>query len=352
MIASEHDWAWARLSLTPGLGLKRIAYLRTKGIDPVALLSQPLSLPLPSAIEKAVAKSYTQAVEQKLHKLQKWLAESELHHLLTPASPFWPELLNEIPDAPAFLLFAGNLEILSQLSIAIVGSRTPLPACEQFAFEAAQQLAKHSYVVTSGLARGIDAAAHRGALTGGRTLAVMPAGPDLIYPPEHQQLLEQIKVQGGVLYEHIPGTGLTRGQFAQRNRLVAALSQASVIIQASENSGSMITARLSLEYNRELMVPLMPFWMREAEGSHQLVKDGAMPLSTTRDILELLNLSTDTQIPERILPLLDALSHGGKSLFELSKITGIEVTNLKTEMLELEFEGKIKRLTGERYALV
>lgn len=207
---------------------------------------------------------------------------------VTLAHEQFPVLLRLLADAPPVLYGCGDWQALHKPAVTIVGARQSTPQGQAFAFELAKQVAQHDWCVVSGLARGIDAAAHRGALASGKTactIAVLGTGIDVVYPPEHTSLAQQIVQAGGLLLtEFEPGTRPLAKHFPQRNRIVAALGRATVVVQAAKRSGSMMTARLALELGRDVLaVPGMP-GDPLAAGPHELIRQGAGLIESIHDL--------------------------------------------------------------------
>lgn len=199
----------------------------------------------------------------------------------------YPALLRTLPDAPPVLAVLGSLEHLQKPAVAIVGARNASLAGEKIAYSLAQDVGSQGYTVVSGMARGIDGAAHEGSLDTG-TVAVLAGGVDHVYPTQHQKLYDAIKEKGAILSEMPLGTGVMPNLFPRRNRIIAGLAQATVVVEASRQSGSMLTADFALTYGREVMaVPGCPLDPR-AHGPNALIKQGAMLVENGADVLEAL----------------------------------------------------------------
>jgi DNA processing protein len=217
---------------------------------------------------------------------------SALAPLLLPQhTSAYPALLARIADPPPRLWLRGNPRALVAPCVALIGSRAASSYGLQVAERLAADLARAGVTVVSGLARGVDSAAHRGALTTGRTVAVLGSGVDVIYPPEHAELAERIlRREGALLSELPPGTPPRRGHFPRRNRLISGLSLAVVVIEASTRSGSLQTARFALEQGREVLAVPGTILGDRFRGSHALLRDGAKLVESASDILEELRL--------------------------------------------------------------
>jgi len=261
-----------------------------------------------------------------------------------------------VPDPPPVLWVRGDLSVLEQTSIAIVGSRSASQYARQVARVLAAGLAREDFIVTSGMARGVDGAAHEGCLAaGGRTIAVLGTGVDVIYPREHAALSERILASGLLVSECEPGSPAYPSHFPRRNRIISGLSRAVVVVEASEKSGSLITARMALEQGREVMaVPGSVLYGRN-RGAHALIKDGAIPVEDVADILGALGLkagAAPAQAAGPDGPVQLALYRAGATGIEvdaLSRETGRSPEGLLADLTSLELEGKTVRLAGGRY---
>jgi DNA processing protein len=220
-----------------------------------------------------------------------WLAKAN-NHIVTLADPDYPKALLEIADPPPLLYAKGNIALLNKLSIAIVGSRNASVQGEKNAEAFAQGLAEHGLCIVSGLALGIDGAAHRGALKAkGDTIAVVGTGLDMVYPAQHRDLAHQIASSGLIISEFPLGTLSKPQNFPRRNRLISGLSLGCLVVEANLKSGSQITARLSAEQGREVFAIPGSIHSPLAKGCHQLIKQGAKLVDSLQDIVEELNLS-------------------------------------------------------------
>ena len=232
-------------------------------------------------------------VEQDL----KWLKDAQNQHIITLNSPEYPSLLKEIPaDPPPVLYVKGNLQLLSTPQLAIVGSRNPSASGHENAFNFAKTMTKMGLTITSGLALGIDAASHKGAIAAnGPTLAVAATGLDITYPRNHQQLSEEIiEKQGAIVSEHAIGTSPQKKNFPRRNRVISGLSWGTLVVEAALRSGSLITARYAAEQGREVFAIPGSIHTPLSKGCHSLIKQGAKLVESCDDILEELNFINST----------------------------------------------------------
>lgn len=232
-----------------------------------------------------------------------WAAQSDLNHLLAREDTKYPTLLQEITDPPPLLYVCGNIDILQHPQIAIVGSRRPTPSGLEIAQELSMALSGRNCIITSGLARGIDAAAHRGALKANKpTIAIMGTGPDVIYPRQHCQLAHDIVQNGGALVTEFPvGMQPIAHHFPRRNRIISGLSLGTLVVEATIQSGSLITARLANEQGKEVFAIPGSIYNPQSRGCHALIQQGAKLVETVGDILEELTLF-DNLPKEKLTP--------------------------------------------------
>ena len=276
----------------------------------------------------------------------------------------FPTALAAIHDPPQTLWINGDVDALRAPSVAIVGSRAASPYALEVARRLGADLARRNVTVVSGMARGVDSAAHRGALEGGGiTIAVFGCGVDVIYPPEHRALAGRIAERGALVSEFRPGTLPLKGHFPQRNRIISGLSLAVVIVEAAEGSGSLITADFALEQGRTVLaVPGNVLGGRNS-GAHALLRDGAKLVECTDDILEELPFGVrDWGLGSSIAkeskpmnsasqdPVLRSMDDGDTyDLDEISERSGLDRMKLLSRLLELELAGAVRRIEGGRF---
>lgn len=297
------------------------------------------------------------AVEQDL----RWLQQAPQHHILTYDDPAYPPLLRQTVWAPPLLFVCGNPLLLSSPQIAMVGSRKATPSGLATARTFASQLAQQGLIITSGLALGIDAASHGGALDcGGITIAVMGTGPDRIYPTRHQALAERIAAQGALVTEFVPGTPPHASHFPSRNRIISGLSLGVLVVEAALQSGSLITARVAAEQNREVFAVPGAIQNPFVRGCHSLIRDGAKLVENATDILEELPFTPITQgeiatlistHPQSPLSpshqkLLDCVDFAPTALETLINRSGLAVSTISSLLLSLELAGHVVSVPG------
>ncbi len=272
---------------------------------------------------------------------------------ITPSDEEYPPLLTAMTDSPLGLFVFGRLETAPM--VAIVGSRKATPYGRQVATLLAEELGKAGVVVVSGMARGIDEAAHRGSLRcGGQTWAVWGTGPDRVYPREHSGLADEIGASGALLTEYPPGTPPRRHHFPERNRILAGLSQAVVVVEAAARSGALITARLASEEGREVLAVPGNIFSELSVGPNTLIRVGARPLLTPRDLFEAIGCEAgepQSQPGER--SLLDHIAAGeALTTDEIASRAGVEVALVSSDLLALELSGDLLREADGRYSRV
>ena len=274
----------------------------------------------------------------------------------------YPPALTTIADPPPMLWMRGRVESLSRPAVAIVGSRAGSAYALSVAEQLAVDLAAAGLVVVSGLARGVDSAAHRGALSGGgATVAILGSGVDVVYPREHAGLARHIEQDGAVVSELVPGTPPQQQFFPRRNRIISGLSRAVVVIEAGEKSGSLITARCALEQGRDVLAVPGNVLSGRNRGAHALLRDGARIVESAQDELEELGM---TRVAGRAGgaggengtardPILDALTVGEPSdLDEIAERSGLSPSRLLPRLFELELQGRVTRVGGGRFMRV
>jgi DNA processing protein len=265
----------------------------------------------------------------------------------------YPPLLGCIPDPPPVIWARGTLEILTRPAVAVVGSRAATPYALQVGARLGTELAERGVLVVSGLARGVDSAAHRGCLAGGgATVAVLGCGVDRVYPPEHDELAAAITRAGVLVAELAPGAAPLPEHFPLRNRIISGISLAAVIVEASERSGSLITARCALDQGRDVMAVPGSVLSGRNRGSHALLKDGATVVESADDILQVLGWTsavpaTPPRASRSLEPLLEQMQPGEPyELEDLAAATGMPGARLLARLTELELTGAVSTRGG------
>ncbi len=306
--------------------------------------------------------------------------------LITYDDEYYPQKLREINDMPPIIYAKGNIDLLNYpIGISIVGARNASVNGRKIASRIAYDLTRNDVLVVSGMARGIDSSAHKGALYAkdqkGPTIAVLGTGVDVVYPPENKELYQMICQQGLVISELSLGSIAQVGNFPRRNRIISALTTATLVVESSLHSGSLITARLALEQGKDVFaVPGSPLENR-SQGPNQLIRDGAILTESADDILNVLSIDMNTIAKNKILPikpldkvennvnisdientvvlpeaetnsLLDLIAYEGVDIDELLRNCGLSQAEFFSQLLELEFSGKVYRQAGNKIARV
>ena len=351
---SEFD-AWLALGLTDGVSGQQVRALLTAFGSPRAALNQSVA-----SLEKVIPAKNAQAlragpVAARLEASLKWL-EGPGNHLITLADADYPRSLLEIADPPPLLYGKGRRELLGSMGIAVVGSRNATPQGLQNAEAFGEALSKAGLCVISGLALGIDAAAHRGGLKGqGSSMAIVGTGLDLVYPAKNKALAVDLAEKGLILSEFSLGTPALAGNFPRRNRIISGLSKGCLVIEAALASGSLITARLAGEHGREVFAIPGSIHSPFSKGCHQLIKQGAKLVESAQDILEELGAYPRPATPasepadDAKDPLLAALGFDPVGFDALIERTGVAADMLSAKLAEWEIAGVVATLPGGKY---
>ena len=356
MLGADEFAAWFRLIETPGVsrGAARRLLAACGSPERVLVAGPGLWRELGGPDAAAGLARPHQVVEERLAAANFWLSGGEGRQAIAVGDPAYPALLLQTADPPLLLYTQGDPARLSQRSVAVVGSRHATPQGEANASAFSKALSEQGWVVVSGLAMGIDGAAHEGALLGpAGTVAVVGTGLDRIYPPRHKGLAHRIALHGCIVSEYAPGTPALPVHFPQRNRIIAGLSLGTLVVEAAVQSGSLITARMASEAGREVFAIPGSIHSPHAKGCHALLKQGAKLVESADDILEELQTSSPRQAqapspqePPLADPLLQALGSDPVGLDELLGRTGWPVAELSARLLTLELEGLVARLPG------
>lgn len=348
--------AWLRLLLTPGVGNDTARRLLAAFGLPQAVFAQSEAA-LQGMVTPRVARALLEAPETlaaELTRLLDWLDGGQDHHVLTLADPRFPPDLLQMADPPLLLHVLGDPDVLQHpRRLAIVGSRNPTPQGQANARQFARALGEAGVCVVSGLALGVDGEAHEGALEAGApTVAIVGTGLDRVYPARHRALAHRIAQTGALVSEYLLGTPPLAPNFPRRNRLIAGLSQGTLVVEAAVQSGSLITARLASEQGREVFAIPGSIHAPQSRGCHALIRQGAKLVESAQDILEDLRLVEPAAPPGSSAPvsngdgLLKALGHDPVSFDALQARTGLDTAHLQARLLELELEGHVGRLPG------
>lgn len=302
MRLSDEQRDWLRLALVPGVGSASFIRLLARFRTPAAVLNASRGVLAEVVSDKLARRILEYAGEADVDGQERAMAEAHAH-LITMEDTAYPERLAEIYDPPLTLFVRGELCDEDVRSIAIVGTRRPTPYGVRMAEMFGRELAAAGITVVSGMAAGIDAAAHRGAIeAGGRTIAVLGSGVDVVYPRENESLMQEIVNSGAVVSQFAMGVKPIKGNFPYRNRIISGLTMGTLIVEAPGRSGALITARNAAEQGREVFAVPGQIGVRNAEGPHALIRQGAKLVESIDDILSEL-----PELSRRPIPALDAL---------------------------------------------
>lgn len=356
---------WLRLTLIPGIGGQTQRKLLAAFGLPDAIFSAGYASLRAVIGDKAAALLQGGADEAAVDMAIAWTAGVN-QRIVTLADAAYPQALLDTADPPTVLYVRGRLELLNRPALAIVGSRNPTPQGVLNAEQFAAALSAAGFVIVSGLAIGIDAAAHRGALqVGGETVAFIGTGIDRIYPARNRDLAHQIGERGVIVSEFPLGTPVLAANFPRRNRLISGIARGTLVVEAATESGSLITARLAGEQGREVFAIPGSIHSPLSKGCHRLIKQGAKLVETAQDILEELNwttvaaaMSTETASgdddpanghDEVTGKLLSLMGHDPITLDELAMRAALDGGAVSVALLQLELDGQVAVLPGSRY---
>lgn len=344
--------AWLRLTLIPGIGGETQRKLLAAFGLPESIFAAGLSA-VRSVIGSKADLLFDFCSGDAVDRSIEWASQPG-QCILTLADDAYPPALLEIPDPPNVLYVRGKPALLKQRGLGVVGSRNATPQGLRTAEQFARTLAGEGLCIISGLALGIDAAAHRGALAaGGATVAVIGTGADRVYPARNHELALAIAEHGAIVSEFPLGTPGIAANFPRRNRIIAGLSRGVLVVEAATESGSLITARLAGEQGREVFAIPGSIHSPVARGCHKLIRQGAKLVETAADVLEELGelpaATTMPPAPGDAHPLLAAIGHDPCSLDELVERSELAAEKLLPELLTLELAGQIAVLPGNRY---
>ena len=359
------------LQAAPPPALSLVKLLRHTA-DPTAVLAMSSEQLRAAGLSAEICRRLQQPDRALLKSREVWLARPE-HHLLPLGRSGYPALLSDLPDPPLALWVRGNPSALAEPQLALVGSRNPTQGGLDNARNFARALATAGLTITSGLALGIDGAAHAAALDNGApTVAVLGCGPDIIYPRQHGRLARDITTHGALVSEYPPGPPAQRHHFPCRNRIIAGLALGTLVVEASRKSGALITARRAGDYGREVFAIPGSIHNPMARGCHQLIRQGAKLVEQEADIVQELTpqlgtfLTPDEDRPGRppgpgdalakLSPehreLLKVMGFDPVGLMHLTKRSGLTAAELSSMLLVLELEGFVEALPGDRYSRI
>ena len=348
---------WIRLDAASGVGCRTAKLLLAAFGSPAAIFRAghaALSAHIPSSQAAALCAPVTPDLTRQVELTQAWLSEAH-HHLVTLHDADYPEDLRHIPDPPLLLYVNGRRELLATPMIAVVGSRNASTQGRANAEGFAEALSHAGLCVVSGMALGIDTAAHEGALRGaGSTVAVIGTGSDRVYPARNRALAHRIAEQGCIVSEYALGTPPVASNFPRRNRIISGMAAGVLVVEAAAQSGSLITAQMAAEQGREVFALPGSIHSALAKGCHQLIREGAHLVETVDEVLAAMQVSP---LARRIAPaagaagnpaLLAALGHDPVEPDALLDCLGLDAGWLAGELLALELAGQLERLADGR----
>ncbi len=347
--------AWAALSLRAVPHAALVALLRAFG-GPVPILAATRAQLAAVVPDAAVARVLAPPAPELLERTLAWLAQPG-NDLLAWDDPEYPQALLAIGYAPPVLYVMGRRDRLNHPSLAIVGSRNASAQGVENALAFANALGQAGLTVVSGLAVGVDAAAHRGALgTLGSTIAVIGTGPDRVYPASHRDLAHSIAAEGVIVSQFPPGTPPRDSNFPRRNRLISGLARGVLVVEAALSSGSLLTARYAGEQGREVFAIPGSIHSPLSKGCHRLIRDGAKLVETAQDVLEELGLvagspgaSAGVAAPASTDPMLVAMGEDPVEVDVLVARTGLPAQSISARLVTLELAGAVARDSGGRW---
>ena len=364
---SERDerWDWVALDLVPGVGPGQIAHLAARFGSPGRVFEDPARA---EGIEVSLAQAIRRFDRDGAIRAQQAKAKVIGASLLLPTDPDYPPLLKAIVSPPPYLFVRGALQKEDALAVAVVGTRRSTAYGFMTTERLAGDLARRGVTVVSGLARGVDSAAHRGALaSGGRTIAVLGCGADVVYPKENGALMKEIALKGAVISQYPLGTPPLKEYFPVRNRTIAGMTLGTVVVEAAEKSGALITARFAGELGREVFAIPGNISSAVSQGTNRLIQDGAKLVRDWQDVVEELSppfrqlVRTDCETPvpasgvegdedaNRVLAILGDDPVLMDQVIQASRLTPAQAS---AHLLELELMGLVRQLPGQRYVKV
>ena len=346
---------WIALSLIPGLGGESYRQLLKALGLPTNILGASYSQ-LSTLVKPSVARAICDwSEDEQLQRTLGWLT-SPGNHLITLADSDYPPQLLQIADPPPLLYVKGRRELLTAQAIAVVGSRNATPQGISNAEQFSRSLSAAGLTITSGLALGIDAAAHQGGLSGaGSSIAVIGTGLDIIYPRRNKEIALRLAKEGAIVSEFPLGTPAIAGNFPRRNRIISGLSRGCLVVEATLNSGSLITARLAAEQGREVFAIPGSIHSPFSKGCHALIKQGVKLVESAADILEELHWQMPVKQPsastvdETTDPLLVAMGFDPIGIDLLAIRSNLSAEEISAQLLTLELDGKVASLPGGLY---
>ncbi|MBP1930777.1 DNA-processing protein DprA [Ammoniphilus resinae] len=322
---------------------------------PPDLTSLRQNLPEEVEISRNKRQQLLQLNRQQVISVKEMLKEKGIG-AISIFDPIYPKNLRNIPDPPLVLYTLGNLQLLRKPMLSIVGTRIPTNYGKQITFHFGRELGNEGFCIVSGMAKGIDAEAHKGALqTCGGTLAVLGCGIDVVYPAEHSWLYKEIAVHGLIVSEYSPGTKPQKIYFPERNRIVSGFSLGVIVVEASARSGSSLTVDSALEQGRDVFAVPGSILSPQSMGTNKLIKDGAKLITQIKDVIDEYplhalskrdGLKNDSEITGNESKLLDIIENTQSTFHQLANASGLPAREVADAILRLQLRGKVKQLPG------
>lgn len=359
---AEDKKYWVGFNLVKGIGAVRFQQILNHFGDLSIAWHAPIDIIKASGLPERVVKNFLTVREEiNLDRYYESINENEIN-VLTLVDEDYPRLLKEIDQSPPVIYVRGNLLPEDDFAVAMVGTRRMTAYGQQVARDASIYLAGNGLTVVSGLARGVDALAHQHALNaGGRTIAVLGSGVDVIYPPEHRQLAEAIIENGALISDYPMGTKPEGINFPPRNRIISGLSLATIVVEAGERSGALITAEFAVEQGREVFAVPGNILSPASRGTNVLIQKGAYPLLSPQDVLDVLELSQVEayKSAREVLPsdtteakILTVLDYEPMHVDEISLEVGLAIEKVSAALTMMELKGVVQNVGGMRYSAI
>ncbi len=353
---------WLGFNLVKGIGSVRLRALLAAFGDLQAAWEAPANALAEAGLPQKII---TQLVHMRrgvnLEQMLERLCASAIQ-LVTWEDENYPALLKEVDQPPPVLYVRGSLIPEDSLAVAVVGTRRVTPYGRMVTDELAAYLSHHKITVVSGLARGVDAIAHDAVVkSGGRTIAVLGSGVDVIYPPEHQHLAEQIIEHGAVISDYPPGTPPDGVNFPARNRIISGLALATIIVEAGEKSGALITASFAANQGRDVLAVPGSIYAPQSKGTNRLIQDGARPLLSVEDVMEAIDIEYTREYHQvRIIfpadefenRLMSAIADQPVHIDEISRRLGLPIEKVSATLTMMELKGMVSQVGGMNYVVL